>query len=360
MSVIPTAALVPISANARAAIEGTVTLVTGAGGSIGSALTKKILSLGPRKLILLELSEHEFYHLDLALGLRELGSTVVPVLGDVRDESLLNEVFEEQRPELVFHTAACKHVALLEQQLRAALSTNLTGTYLVAQAAMRYGARRVVTLSTDKAVNPTSVMGVSKRLAELALAQLTSEQTAFVSVRFGNVIGSRGSVVPLFQEQISRHEPVTVTDPEVARYFLSIDEAVRIIVEMAWLGIGSNVYVPDFARSVKITDIAECLIREAGLSPGIDIPIVFTGLRAGEKMYEELTFPGETLVPTDCDGIRRVTASPAIGPPLAQWVPGIEELLRRREYALLLEMICELVPEYRPSAAVLKQIRLGF
>jgi FlaA1/EpsC-like NDP-sugar epimerase len=271
----------------------------------------------------------------------------------------MNVIFEEQRPELVFHAAACKHVVLLERQIRAALSTNLTGSYVVAQMAIQHGVRRVVTLSTDKAVNPASVMGVSKRLAELAVAQMTSEQTAFVFVRFGNVMGSRGSVVPLFQEQISRHEPVTVTEPEISRYFLSLDEAARIIIETVWLGSGFNVYVPDFGRSIKITDIAERLILEAGLRPGIEIPIVFSGLRAGEKMSEELNFQHETLSPTDCPGILRVIAPPVPGPSAAQWVPRIAELLRQGENAMLLELICKLVPEYRPSADLLAQVAAG-
>lgn len=334
-------------------------MITGAGGSIGSALTKQILSLTPRKLILLELSEHHLYRLDLELGLRHLGRIVVPMLGDVRDEALMREVFEEQRPELVFHAAACKHVVLLEQQIGAALSTNLTGSYVVAQMAIQYGARRVITLSTDKAVNPASVMGVSKRLAELALAHMASEQTEFVFVRFGNVIGSRGSVMPLFQEQISRREPVTITEPDVARYFLSLDEAVRTIIEMGWLGAGSNCFVADCGKSVKITEVAERLICDAGLLPGIEIPIVFTGLRAGEKMSEELNFQYETLSPTECPGIYRIVAGPAPGPPAAQWVPRIEELLRERKYVRLLELIGKLVPEYRPSADLLAQIAAG-
>jgi FlaA1/EpsC-like NDP-sugar epimerase len=351
--------VVPISQAARAAIEGTAILVTGAGGSLGSAVTKQLLSLSPRRLILLELSEHELHRLDLELDLRDRNGIIVPVLGDIRDELLMNDVFSQHRPEIVFHTAACKHVALLERQIYAALSVNLLGTYLVARMASKYEVRKFISLSTDKAVNPVSAMGVSKRLAELALMQMPSGKTAFVSVRFGNVVGSRGSVVPIFQRQIRRREPVTITDPQASRYFISIEKAVRTIIEIAGLDAGADIYTPVLEKPIKITELARDLISAAGLNPDSDILIVFTGLRAGEKISEDLKFQRETLTSTICPGIFQVIAPPTLAPPPKQWVPRIEEMLRRREYSDMIEMICELVSEYRPSAELLDHLGIG-
>jgi FlaA1/EpsC-like NDP-sugar epimerase len=270
---------------------------------------------------------------------------------------MMNELFEDHRPQLVFHTAALKHVALLEQHIQAAFENNLLGTCILARTAVQFGVRKVITLSTDKAVNPTSIMGVSKRLAELALIEMSARDTSFISVRFGNVIGSRGSVIPLFQEQIRRREPVTVTDPQVSRYFLSISEAVRIILEAAWLGEGCEVFMPDLMKSIKILEIAEYLIQQAGLIPAKDIPIVFTGLRPGEKMFEELVYTRETLSPTSRPGILRVEEPVGPAASAEQWISEVEELLGQRKLARLLVRICELVPEYRPSAEILGKVK---
>jgi len=279
-------------------LRNKVVLVTGAGGSIGSELCRQVLRFEPRTLVLVERAENNLFYVDRELR-QVAGRTVVQAcVGDVLDRRRLAHVFRTHQPEVVFHAAAHKHVPMMEANPGEALKNNVLGTKRVADAAHRHGALAFVMISTDKAVNPTSVMGVSKQLAERyvhALSQRSS--TKFVVVRFGNVLGSNGSVVPLFQEQIRRGGPITVTHPDMTRYFMTIPEASQLVLQAAAMGRGGEIFVLDMGEPVRILDLAKDLVRLSGLTPD-DIEIEFTGTRPGEKLYEELYFEDEEMLPT--------------------------------------------------------------
>ncbi len=264
-------------------------LVTGAGGSIGSELCRQILLYNPQKIILLDHNENDVYFLEIELRALFPGADFRTVIGDIQDVGLLRQLFRTYKPEVIFHAAAHKHVPLMEQNPIAAVKNNVLGTRNLVYAATHYGAERFVLISTDKAVHPTSIMGATKRMAEMILQSKAGRTpTRFMAVRFGNVIGSAGSVVPLFKKQIENGGPVTVTHPEVTRYFMSIPEAASLVLQAGALGKGGEIFILDMGEPIKIVDLAKNLITLSGLVPGKDIPIQFTGLRAGEKLYEEL------------------------------------------------------------------------
>jgi FlaA1/EpsC-like NDP-sugar epimerase len=264
-------------------------MITGAGGSIGSELIRQVLQTGPEHVVLVEHSERALYEIDREL--RKLGSpvTIISVLGDVTDRARMRDLFSQFRPQLILHAAAYKHVPLAEQNPGEAIKNNVLGTRLLGELALEYGVERFVLVSTDKAVNPVSVMGTTKRLAEMAIQDLNRQKkTCFSAVRFGNVLDSSGSVVPLFREQILRGEPVTVTHPEMRRYFMTISEAVSLVLQAATLAQGGEIFVLDMGEPVRIVDLAEEMIALAGLRPYEDVPIQFIGIRPGEKLFEEL------------------------------------------------------------------------
>lgn len=266
-----------------------VVLVTGAGGSIGSELCRQILKFSPQKLLLLDVSENDMYDIEMEMRSLDANIEIVPLVKDVRDKQAIEQIFEEYKPQVVFHAAAHKHVPLMELNPEEAIKNNVMGTYNVAQAADRWGAKKFVLISTDKAVNPSSIMGASKRLAEIVIQYLDkTSKTNFVAVRFGNVLASRGSVIPLFKKQIAAGGPVTVTHPEMVRYFMTIPEAVELVIQAGALAKGGEIFVLDMGEQVKILDLAKTLIKLSGFEPGKDIEIVFTGIRPGEKLYEEL------------------------------------------------------------------------
>jgi FlaA1/EpsC-like NDP-sugar epimerase len=279
-------------------LRNKVVLVTGAGGSVGSELCRQVLPFEPRSLILVERAENNLFYTDRELRHAAGRTTIHSCVGDVLDRRRLAHIFRTHQPEVVFHAAAHKHVPMMEANPGEALKNNVLGTKRVADSAHRHGALAFVMISTDKAVNPTSVMGVSKQLAERyvhALSQRSS--TKFVVVRFGNVLGSNGSVVPLFQEQIRRGGPITVTHPDMTRYFMTIPEASQLVLQAAAMGRGGEIFVLDMGEPVRILDLAKDLIRLSGLTPE-DIEIEFTGTRPGEKLYEELYFEDEEMLPT--------------------------------------------------------------
>lgn len=274
-------------------------LVTGAGGSIGSELCRQICPFAPKKLLLLGHGENSIFQIETELRRTFSDVPFETIIADVQDRDRMHAIFQTHRPEVVFHAAAHKHVPLMEKDPAEAIKNNVFGTKNVADAANAYKCERFVLISSDKAVNPTSVMGTTKRLAEMYVQSLSAEsETIFASVRFGNVLGSRGSVIPYFKEQIKRGGPVTVTHPEMVRYFMTIPEAVQLVIQAGAFAKGGEVFVLDMGEPVKILDLAQDLIRLSGFEPGKDIEIVFTGMRPGEKLYEELLTAEEGLTST--------------------------------------------------------------
>lgn len=322
-------------------------LVTGAGGSIGSALARQIHKLQPRSLVLLDSSEQNLYSIHRELGLMERPTTIVPVLGSVADERCLRDAFKRFRPHVVYHAAALKHVPLSEMNPFAVVENNVLGTWRLAETAREFGAERLIMISTDKSVNPVSMMGASKRLAEIVLLNLCDERTCATSIRLGNVLGSEGSVVPLFLQQIAHGGPVTVTDPDVSRYFLTMEETVRRVLSAAIACPKEPaVAVPVMGNPVKIVDLACHLIRGANAH---DVPITFTGLRAGDKLQEEFVAAHETVIGESADGLQWIRSP---GLPSSDLNVGLAELLaamEQRDLAGVLAALTHLVPEYRPT-----------
>lgn len=270
-------------------LAGETVLVTGAGGSIGSELCRQVARFGPKQLILLGHGENSIYEIDLELRGKYPAIDIRPIIADIQDEARIRRVFEQYRPGVVFHAAAHKHVPLMEHNPEEAIKNNVFGTYNVAKAADTFRAKRFVLISSDKAVNPTSVMGATKRAAEIVIQSLARiSSTVFVAVRFGNVLGSRGSVIPLFKKQIAAGGPVTITDARMVRYFMTIPEAVQLVIQASSMGKGGEVFVLDMGKPVRIIDLARDLIRLSGFEPDVDIPITETGIRPGEKLFEEL------------------------------------------------------------------------
>ncbi len=278
-------------------IKGKRVLVTGAGGSIGSELVRQCLKFEPSVMILLDISEFNLFQIEREVVSHNSKILFKPILSDIRDLSLMDSVFSEYRPQIVFHAAAYKHVPMQENFPWEAIKTNVNGSSNISEISLKYQVEKFVFVSTDKAVKPTNVMGATKRLAEILMQYYNSknEVTNFVTVRFGNVLGSSGSVIPIFQEQIKNGGPITITDPEMTRYFMSIPEASQLILQAGSLGKGGEVYILDMGNPIKIVDIANELIRLSGFKPGTDISLKFTGSRPGEKKYEELSLPSEHL-----------------------------------------------------------------
>jgi len=280
-------------------LSGKSIMVTGAGGSIGSELVRQIANYKPSQILLVERSEFFLFQIARELAARTASSECVPLIADVCDEARMREIFRKYSPAVVFHAAAHKHVPLMETNAVEAVKNNVFGTQMVGSLAGEFGARSFVLISTDKAVNPTSVMGASKRVAEIITQGLDQKYgTNFKAVRFGNVLGSAGSVVPIFREQIRNGEAVSVTHPDMTRYFMTIPEASQLVLQAGALGNGGEIFVLDMGKPVKILDLAEDMIRLSGLTPYEDIDIVFTGVRQGEKLFEELEMSGENLLKT--------------------------------------------------------------
>ncbi len=281
-------------------VSGKCVLITGAGGSIGSELVRQVARMGPDKIVLFERYENALYNIDREIHRKMPGVNVVPVIGDICDESRVEDVFQQYKPDLVIHAAAHKHVPMMEINPVESLKNNVVGTRIIGECAVRYGVDRFVLISTDKAVNPICIMGITKRMAEMVIQKLNQgqETTHFSAVRFGNVLGSSGSVVPLFKEQISRGGPVTVTHPDMKRYFMTIEEAVHLVLLSITQSSGGEIFVLDMGEPVRIVEMAEEMIRLSGLVPYEDIPITFIGMRPGEKLSEELDVSDASVLKT--------------------------------------------------------------
>lgn len=326
-------------------------LVTGAGGSIGSEICRQTARFAPEKLVLIERAEGLLFEIDRELRQRWLGVEVLPRLADITDACRLGRVLAETRPHVIFHCAAHKHVPLMELNPGEAVKNNVLGSFELAEAAVHHGVGALVMVSTDKAVNPTSVMGASKRCAELLIQHFSDrfgDRTRFVAVRFGNVLGSSGSVVPIFQRQIAQGGPVTVTHPEMRRYFMTIPEASQLVMQAGAIGRGGEVFVLDMGEPVRILDLARAMIRRSGLREGRDIEIVFTGVRPGEKLFEELNLPGELVAPTSHPRIRVWKLPPVDAAAATAMLADLREVADAPR-ARVVEALQRWVPEYVPT-----------
>jgi FlaA1/EpsC-like NDP-sugar epimerase len=335
-------------------LYGRTVLVTGAAGSIGSELARQIAFFEPGRLILLEKDETRLFGLELELRRAAPRVPAFPVPGDVRDRDRMRQVFKTFQPQVVFHAAAYKHVPMMEAHPQEAVWTNVIGTQVVAEVAAENGADIFVQISTDKAVNPTSVMGATKRVAEMVIRRLNeTSATRFVAVRFGNVLGSRGSLIPILEEQIQRGGPITVTDPAMERYFMTVTESVRLILKAASLGGGGEVFVLDMGDPVRIMDLAEALIRLSGLEPDVDVPIQFTGVRPGEKLKEEILMAEEGTDSTVFEKIHVARLGTEPDPEnLARGVAQLEQAAVTGDAARIRALLQDTVTTYHPAPGV--------
>jgi FlaA1/EpsC-like NDP-sugar epimerase len=328
-------------------IHGKTVLVTGGGGSIGSELCRQIAKSNPKQLIIFDIYENNAYEIQQELNRKCTELNLVTLIGSVRNTNRINEVMQEYKPDIVFHAAAHKHVPLMETSPNEAIKNNVMGTYKTAMAAEKAGVQKFVLISTDKAVNPTNIMGASKRLCEMIVQMMNrqSKTTDFVAVRFGNVLGSNGSVIPLFKKQIAEGGPVTVTDKRIIRYFMTIPEAVSLVLQASYYAKGGEIFVLDMGDPVKIDDMARNLIRLSGYKPDEDIMIEYTGLRPGEKLFEELLMDEEGMKNTENDLIH-------IGQPIKMDDEWFKEKLHeldeasRHETKRMKEIVAEIVPTY--------------
>jgi len=332
----------------RQGLNGRVVLVTGGGGSIGSEICRQVARFQPRTLIVFDQAESELYRIEQELHRTLPSANVIVELGDMRDPVRIDEVIRRHSVNSIFHAAAYKHVPMMEAHIIEAARNNVIGTWNVAEAAHRNRVPEFLMISSDKAVNPTSIMGVTKRIAELIVTsmQVANGGTKFVSVRFGNVLGSNGSVVPLFKEQIAAGGPVTVTHPEMRRYFMTVREAVQLVLQASTMGKGSEIFVLDMGEPVRILDLARNLIRLSGLVPDEDIEVRFTGLRPGEKLFEEITIEGENMRPTYHSKIQIFQGSRPAYSFMESWIVALQRLVEVRDERAILAHVTSLVPEY--------------
>jgi FlaA1/EpsC-like NDP-sugar epimerase len=334
-------------------------LVTGAAGSIGSEICRQVARFRPAAIIGYEMAESPLFHLGREIARDFPGTVFHPEIGSIQNSARLREVFDRHRPSVVYHAAAYKHVPMMESHVFEAVENNVFGTMNVVEAARTCGVSEFVMISSDKAVRPSSVMGATKRLAELLVRSFQPEGSAYVSVRFGNVLGSNGSVVPIFKEQIARGGPVTVTHPDMRRYFMTIPEACQLVLQASTMGKGSEIFVLNMGEPVKIADLARNLILLSGLRPEHDIRITFTGPRPGEKLFEELNEAAEGLLPTHHEKINVFAGEALPWPEIERHLTRLRIACRERNCDELISVVRQVVPEYRPSAELLGEFRAG-
>lgn len=339
--------------NLRQQLSGKRICITGAAGSIGSELVRQVLQYKPETLVLIDQNESGLFEIDREVRIDEPASEIIPYVADITNKERMQAIFEEHRPNLVFHAAAYKHVPLMERNSSEAITCNILGTKTLADLAVFYKVEKFVMISTDKAVNPTNVMGCSKRIAEIYvqslnnyLERLKDSHTAFVTTRFGNVLGSNGSVIPVFKKQIERGGPITVTHPEITRYFMTIPEACQLVLEAGAMGKGGEIFIFDMGKSVKILDLAKKMIQLSGFVPGRDIDIVFTGLREGEKLFEELLNQKENTMPTHHHKIMIAKVQEYEYMGINRYIEQFHELIGDGDELKMVGLMKELVPEF--------------
>ena len=349
--------------NVRNILSNKVVLITGAAGSIGSEIVRQVATHNPSGVILLEMAESPLH--DLMMEVKPLFPTIkfIHVIADVRNMTMLEPIFKEYKPDVVFHAAAYKHVPLMEDFPPQAILTNVLGTKNIADLSVKYGVQRFIMVSTDKAVNPTNIMGASKRIAEIYVQSLflklfkeNNQCTKFITTRFGNVLGSNGSVVPYFKKQIAQGGPITVTHPDIIRYFMTIPEASSLVLEAATLGNGGEIYVFDMGQPVKISDLAKNMIRLAGYVPGKDIEIVYTGLHPGEKLYEELLNQKELTIPTTNE---KILVAKVREYDFDEVSSSIEQLIQSAQEGKIfptVQFMKEIVPEYKSKNSIYEKL----
>lgn len=331
-------------------LQGKRVLVSGAGGSIGSEICRQVARFNPQKLILFENAETPLFLIEQELIKRYPDLVIIPVIGDVRNHSRVKVIFDEHMPQVVFHAAAYKHVPMMENNPAEAVNNNISGTRLLADAADRVGVEKFVMVSTDKAVRPTNIMGTTKRIAEMYVQALNMRsKTSFVTTRFGNVLGSNGSVIPTFKEQIAKGGPVTVTHPDVTRFFMTIPEATQLVLQAGSMGSGGEIYLFDMGDAVKIQFLAEELIRLSGLQPHEDVEITYTGLRPGEKLYEELLLDEEGVLPTPHNKICVAQSTAVEYTALTAMIESLLSSAKALDLPAVKENLQQLVPEYCPA-----------
>jgi FlaA1/EpsC-like NDP-sugar epimerase len=328
-----------------------VIMVTGAAGSIGSEIVRQASRFKPKMIVMFERAENDLYHFELELSKQEWGTKFISFVGDVTDRERVKSCLEMYRPAYIFHAAAYKHVPMMELNPSEAVKNNIFGTRTMADLAVEFNVDKFVLISTDKAVRPTNVMGATKRIAELILQEKSATQssTHFVAVRFGNVLGSNGSVIPLFKQQIEQGGPITVTHPDITRYFMTIPEAVQLVIQAGAMGQGGEIFVLEMGSPVRIKDLAENLIRLSGLTPGKDIAITYTGLRPGEKLFEELLIEGEGVKKTHHNKIWVLESPVAKLDALCPTLSRLQSMLKEGAMQEIKLMLKELVPEYKAA-----------
>ena len=339
-------------------LAGKRVLVTGAGGTIGAELCRQVLRYGPAKLILLENHATSLFYREMELGPKAANTAVIPVLGDARDQALIDRIFAQHAPQIILHAAAHKHQPQLETNIQEGIQNNILATFYMAKAARQYGAECFLLISTDKAVNPTSVMGATKRVAEMVVTGLAVEspKTRFMAVRFGNVLGSSGSVLRIFQEQIAKGGPITITHPDMTRFFMTVEEAVQLILHAATMAKGGELFILKMGRAVKILDMAKNLILLHGLTPDKDIRIQFTGLRPGEKLDEELMEDPSSLQKSEHDDIMVLKKEDVPAEWMQSRILDFELLARGKDNAASIRKLMETVPTFKPSAHNMPEI----
>ena len=338
-------------------IKDKTMLVTGAAGSIGSEIVRQLIKFEPRNIVLFDQAETPMYDIEMELRDTCSASNITIVIGDITDHQRVEEVFAEFKPEIVYHAAAYKHVPMMENNPVEAVRNNVIGTRLIADMAVKYGVKRFVMVSTDKAVNPTNVMGASKRIAEIYTQSLNGKSaTLFITTRFGNVLGSNGSVIPRFKKQIEEGGPITVTHPQITRYFMTIPEACQLVLEAGASGKGGEIFIFDMGKSVKIVDLAKKMIKLSGLELGRDIQITYTGLRPGEKLYEELLANKENTIPTPHPQIMVAKVREYDHDEANTKIDGFLPLIAEQDNFKVVKLMKEIVPEFLSQNSIYEEL----